>query len=279
MQHEKGVIRVSVNSQKKVKLSSKQIFIIDSPDAHLRERQPYAQGGLMADGIGQWILVVENDSGIRESILIPGLEAAGYNAVGAGSAAEAYRKMRTRDFALYILDIGLPDEDGLTVAKHLRTFSDAGIVMLTGRRRKKVDHIRGLDEGADVYVVKPIDIDMLTATVRSLLRRLGKQDNSRPRETPPAWNFNVDSWNLASPGGARVRLTRPERLVVSLLAASPGEAVPRDTLISGLAQDIRDFDPHRLEMLIHRLRKKVLSATNEHLPLNSVRGVGYVFAP
>lgn len=233
----------------------------------------------MANGAGQWILVVEDDPGMRDDILIPGLEDAGYNAVGAGSAAEAYRKIPTHDFSLFILDIGLPDEDGLTVARHLRTLTDAGIVMLTGRWRKKIDRIRGLDEGADVYVTKPIDIDMLTATVRSLLRRLGKQNDSRPRETPPVWNFSMDSWNLASPGGARVRLTRPERLVVSVLAASPGEAVARDALISRLAQDIHDFDPHRLEMLIHRLRKKVLSATNEHLPLTAVRGVGYVFSP
>jgi len=228
---------------------------------------------------GQWILVVEDDPGIRDDILIPGLEAAGYSVVGAGSAAEAYRKMLTHDFSLFILDISLPDEDGLTVARHLRTLTDAGIVMLTGRWRKKVDRIRGLDDGADVYVTKPIDIDMLTATVRSLLRRLGQQKNGRSKGALPAWNFNMDGWNLASPGGTSVRLTRPERLVVSMLAASPGQAVTRDTIISRLAQDIHDFDPHRLEMLIHRLRRKVLSVTEEPLPLNAVRGVGYVFAP
>jgi len=233
----------------------------------------------MANGAGPWILVVEDDPRMLDDILIPGLEDAGYNAVGAGSTTEVYRQILTQDFSLFVIDMGLPDEDGLTIASYLRTSTDAGIVMLTDRWRKKADRIRDLDEGADAYVTKPIDIDLLTATVRSLLRRLGRQKNGRPKETSPVWSFDRDNWNLASPGGTSIRLTRLERLVVSVLAASPGEAVTRDTIISRLAQDIHDFGPHRLEMLIHRLRKKVLSATDEPLPLNAVRGVGYVFAP
>jgi DNA-binding response OmpR family regulator len=225
---------------------------------------------------GQWILVVEDDPGMRDDILIPGLGDAGFNVVGAGSAAEAYRCMLTRDFSLFVLDIGLPDEDGFTIARHLRPLTNAGIVMLTGSRRRKVDRIRGLDEGADAYLSKPIDIAVLTATVRSLLRRLRRSGNGRPADALPGWQFDMCTWNLASPRGATVRLTQAERLVVGMLAASSGETVARDTIISRLAQDIHDFDPHRLEMLIHRLRRKVLSVTNEHLPLNAVRGVGYV---
>lgn len=229
----------------------------------------------MAGGAEQWILVVEDDQGMRDDILIPGLRDAGFNVVGAGSAAEAYRSMLTRDFSLFLLDVGLPDEDGFTIARHLRPLTDAGIVMLTGRRRK-TDRIRGLDEGADAYISKPVDIDVLVATVRSLLRRLQRPMHSYSVETPSAWQFDLDNWHLASPRGAKVRLTHAERLVVSMLAASSGETVDRDTIISRLAKDIHDFDPHRLEMLIYRLRRKVLSATNEQLPLNAVRGIGYV---
>lgn len=230
----------------------------------------------MASSAEQWILVVEDDPAMRNDILIPGLEEAGFNVIGAGSAAEAYRCMLTRDFSLFVLDIGLPDEDGFTMIKHLRPLTDAGIVMLTGRKRGKADRIRGLDEGADVYLSKPIDIDVLAATVRSLLRRLQRPTHWHSVETPSGWQFDMDNWHLASPRGAKVRLTHAERLVVSMLAASSGETVARDTIISTLAKDIHDFDPHRLEMLIHRLRRKVLSITNEHLPLNAVRGVGYV---
>lgn len=228
----------------------------------------------MADGAEQWVLVVEDDPGMREDILIPGLQDAGFNAIGAGSAAEAYRKMLTHDFCLFILDIGLPDEDGLTIARHLRALTDAGIVILTGRKRNKADRIRGLEEGADAYVTKPVDVDVLTATLRSLLRRLPKA--AKAEEIPAAWRLDMDKWNLASPAGRTVRLTHPERLVVNLLAESAGKTVARDTIISRLTHDVHDFDPHRLEMLIHRLRRKVLAATSEQLPLNAVRGLGYV---
>lgn len=231
----------------------------------------------MADGAELCVLVVDDDPGMRDDILIPGLQDAGFIAVGAGSAAETYRKMLTHDFSLFVLDTGLPDEGGQPLAKHLRALTDAGIVMLTGRSGTKADRIRGLEEGADAYVTKPVDIDVLAATLRSLLRRLPQ--NAKAEGVPPSWQLDMGNWNLESPGGRRVRLTHPERLVVSLLAESPGETVARDAIISRLTRDIHDFDPHRLEMLIHRLRRKVLSATNEALPLNAVRGVGYVLLP
>lgn len=229
----------------------------------------------MTGHLERHILVVEDDVGMREGVLIPGLRDAGFNVMGAGGAAEAYRCMLGRDFSLFVLDVDLPGESGLAIAKHLRTVTEAGIV-LTGHKRK-ADHIYGLDEGADVYITKPIDIDMLIATVRSLLRRLDQIDILRGAEKPsPSWRLEMQDWNLASPRGAKVRLTYAERLLIAVLAASPGETVARDTIISKLARDIDDFDPHRLEMLVHRLRRKVLSATSEPLPLNAVRGVGYV---
>lgn len=221
------------------------------------------------------VLVVEDDIGMREGVLIPGLKEVGFNVVGAGSAAEAYRYMLTQDFSVFVLDIDLPGENGLAIAKHLRTVTEAGIV-LTGHKRES-DHISGLDEGADVYITKPIDIGMLRATVRSLLRRLDQLNALRAVDKPPpSWRFEVQDWNLASPRGTKVRLTYAERLLIDVLAASPGETVARDTIISKLARDIHNFDPHRLEMLVHRLRRKVLSATSEQLPLNAVRGIGYV---
>jgi two-component system response regulator PhoP len=221
----------------------------------------------MTGRLDHHILVVEDDIGVREDVLIPGLKDAGFNVAGAGSAAEAYRCMLTQDFSVFVLDIDLPGESGLTIAKHLRTMTEAGIV-LTGHKRGS-NHIYDLDVGADVCITKPIDIDMLTATVRSLLRRLDRLGTLRATESPaPSWRFEMQGWNLASPRGAKVRLTHAERLLIDVL--------PRDTIISKLARDVHDFDPHRLEMLVHRLRRKVLTATSEQLPLNAVRGIGYV---
>lgn len=227
--------------------------------------------------VRHWVLVVQDDQAIRDEVLIPGLENAGFNAVGVGTAVDAYRCMLARNFSLFVLDSGLPDADGLTMAGRLRTATDAGIVVLTEHRRRKGEQMRSLNDGADAYLTKPIDVDVLATTLRSLLRRLRPLGISRPASKHPSrWQLKAAGWDLISPGGAKVQLTQPERLLIGTLAASCGKTVARDALISLLACDAKNFDRHRLEMLVHRLRRKVLSTAGEQLPLKAVRGVGYV---
>ncbi|MGN7726534.1 response regulator transcription factor [Luteimonas sp. 22616] len=236
-------------------------------------------GNKVADGDRQWILVVEDDPELRDEILRPGLHDAGFDTVGVGSAIEAYRSMLSRDFSMFILDIGLPDEDGFTLARNLRALTSAGIVMLTGRRRSSADTARGLDEGADAYITKPVDIDVLSANVRSILRRRNGQVAPSIRYADSRWRLDMEGWSLVAPGGRSIRLNHAERMLVELLFASRSEAVPRKTIIAHLTRDIHDFDPHRLEMLVHRLRRKAFAGTGESLPLNAVRGIGYVLTP
>ena len=233
----------------------------------------------MADGDRQWILVVEDDPELRDEILRPGLHDAGFDTVGVGSAIEAYRSMLSRDYSMFILDIGLPDEDGFTLARNLRVLTSAGIVMLTGRCRSSADTVRGLDEGADAYITKPVDIDVLSASVRSVLRRRSGQAAPSTRPADSGWRLDMEEWSLVAPGGRNIRLTHAERVLVELLFASRSETVPRKTIIAHLTRDIQDFDPHRLEMLVHRLRRKAFAGTGETLPLNAVRGIGYVLTP
>jgi len=235
-------------------------------------------GACMSD-VRHWVLVVENDAAFRDGILMPGLRNAGFDAVGVGAAVDAYRCMLSRRFSLFVLGAGLQDEHGSTMVRRLRSVTGAGIVVLAQRRRKS-EQIRSLNDGADAYLARTIDIDALAATLRSLLRRLKPADASAgPNKRAPEWRLGTAGWDLISPGGAKVQLNQPERLLMGALAAASGKAVTREAIISLLARDARNFDRHRLEMLVHRLRRKVLSATGEPLPLKAVRGVGYALLP
>lgn len=222
------------------------------------------------------VAVVEDDDEYRESLLVPALVRAGYSVDGMASALELYRSMTTRRYDLVLLDVGLPDDDGFSIARHLRGMSQTvGIVMLTGYVSPG-DRMRGLDAGVDVYLTKPTDTEVLVATLRNLARRVGSEPVVADPGTGGQWRLTANGWCIASPGGTEVTLSLQERQVVTMLAATPGSAVRRERLIARLVENVHDFDPHRLEMLIHRLRRKCLKQSGEALPLHAVRSVGYV---
>ncbi len=227
--------------------------------------------------VRHWVLVIENDPEIRERVLMPGLQNAGFHAVGVGTAVDAYRCMLMRNFSLFILGSDLPDTDGLTLADRLRTVTDARVVVLTERRHSQGKQVPGANDGANACIAKPVDIDALVATLQNLLRRLKPLGIPRiTSQRTAGWRLGTAGWDLISPGGATVQLTQPERLMIGALAVSSGKVVARDAIIFLLAGEAKNFDRHRLEMLVHRLRRKVLSTTNEPLPLKAIRGVGYV---
>lgn len=117
---------------------------------------------------------------------------------------------------------------------------------------------------------------MLVATLHSLARRL--RPASQPATASGSWKLDSDDWLLLSPSGARVILSKTERMLLEELMKQPNQVVGRDALIGAITDDIHAFDPHRLDSLIHRLRRKVLAAIGEPLPLNAVHGQGYLLA-
>lgn len=223
------------------------------------------------------VLVVEDDAELREKILVPGLRHYGFKPVGLGGAVELYKWLASNVCALIVLDVGLPDDDGFAVAKHLRETTGMGIIMLTGRQSPS-DHIRGLTEGADVYFTKPLDVEVLATALHSLLRRMS---------TPPLaqmvvsldeqWRIEADGWRLVAPNGGVIALSGPERAILSKLEVAD-KPVPREALVSELVKIIEDFDPGRLDMLIYRLRRKVQLKAGHELPLSAVRRTGYMLS-
>lgn len=217
------------------------------------------------------VVLVEDDAELRDAILAPSLVAAGCSVTGVGSAAELYRAIIGRAPDILILDITLPDESGFQIASHFRAHSDVGIIMLTGRA-SAADRVRGLDGGADAFLPKPVDLDVLCATVRSVERRLGRASSV----SVGGWALEADGWRLVAPDGKAMALNAMERRMLQRLFAMPNAPIERERLIAAITDDTHAFDPHRLDMAMHRLRRKLDLAGMPALPLRALRGVGYM---
>ena len=241
----------------------------DSPDLSPSAIEPPSSRSRLA--------IVDDDEELREKIMVPALQVAGFDATGLANALQLYRMWASSPFDLVLLDVELPDDDGVEIARHLRGLSPSlGIVMYTGYGRT-ADRVRGLRAGVDAYLVEPADMEEVIETLRNVQERRSNHDPSLFQTD--GWLLIRQGWSLSMPSGATVALNQAERQIMRILAATPNEPVSREVLIASLANDADDFDPHRLEMLIHRLRRKCLETYGETLPLHAVRGVGYLFEP
>jgi two-component system, OmpR family, response regulator MprA len=219
------------------------------------------------------ILIVDDDRSLRDA-LRRALVLGGYDTVSAADGADALSQItRTRPDAV-VLDVGLPDIDGLEVSRRLRTAGDrVPILMLTARDAIE-DRIDGLDAGADDYLVKPFDVGELKARLRALLRRSG-----RTGADPEALSF--DSLQLdPSRHGVRVgegfvELTRTEYGLLELLMLNARRVLPHSVIYERVWG--YDFGPasNALRVYIGYLRRKLAEAGAPPL-VHTVRGVGYV---
>ncbi|MEO6927254.1 MAG: response regulator transcription factor [Rhodanobacter sp.] len=218
------------------------------------------------------VILLEDDELLRDQILVPNLSRLGFVVTAFGHPDQLIAMIAAQPPDIVILDVGLPGRDGFQVTRELRLqHADIGVVMLTGRG-DDVDRVRGLSEGADAYLAKPVDIDVLAATLHSVARRLRKV----PVSAATGWQLDPSGWRLQSPTGAGVAVTQTEARLLSALLETPNKVVSREQLIAVFTSNTYDFDPHRLDSIIHRLRRKVRQVLGEPLPLNAVHGEGYV---
>jgi len=235
------------------------------------------------------IAIVEDESHLLGD-LVEYLSGCGHDVEGCADGVALDAVLARGPIDILILDINLPGEGGFSIAGRLRAKSDIGIIMLTARGLN-VDRVVGLEIGADVYLVKPIELRELEAQVRSLARRLkltpqpGLAPATAPLPTPAApappatdWTFDQLSWTLISPEGRTVKLTGNERVFIALLVSRPGEPVSRDEIFRALGK--RGWDPadRSVDSMVRRLRAKGAEAIGQPLPIESVHGIGYAFA-
>lgn len=195
---------------------------------------------------------------------------------------EALMQLLERDLAdLVLLDLGLPGEDGLAVARRIRERWQIGIIIVTGRG-DAVDKVVGLEVGADDYVTKPFDLRELVARIKAVLRRLRAQP-----EMPPAnqtlefagWRLDIDARCLSNPQGEDVALTNGEFELLRAFAKHPGRVLSRDFLLEHTrGRDAAPFD-RTIDVQIGRLRKKLKAQASTAEIIKSVRGAGYILVP
>lgn len=192
-----------------------------------------------------------------------------------------------------LLDLGLPGEDGFSIARQLREHWRCGLVIVTGRC-DPVDKVVGLEVGADDYVTKPFDLRELVARVKAVLRRVQQAPERRSPASQPAarvgvaaaetlafegWQLNTASRTLTHPRGHEVPLTTGEFELLCVFARRPGRVLSRDVLlVQTRGREAGPFD-RTVDVQVGRLRKKMESDPEFPQIIKSVRGVGYVFVP
>ncbi|SFG91900.1 response regulator transcription factor [Streptomyces mirabilis] len=196
------------------------------------------------------VLVVEDDTGIAASLVL-GLERAGYRARSVGTGREALAAVPEPDVVL--LDLGLPDLDGVEVCRRMRGRSGAAIIVVTARG-EEADRVAALDEGADDYLVKPFGLAELLARIRAVLRRVQPSDSELLVHGPLAVDLRTRKVTV---GGREVALTPKEFDILECLAADPGRVVTRQEVLER-AWDAHWYGPTKvLDVHIAALRRKL----------------------
>jgi DNA-binding response OmpR family regulator len=208
------------------------------------------------------VLVVEDDDAVAIP-LVDGLRRNGFDPTHAATATAALPAAHDADVVL--LDLGLPDGDGLTVLRDLRASSEVPVIIVTARGHE-ADRVMGLELGADDYVVKPFSVRELSARIRAVSRRR--------RVDPPlaAGRVVVDRGKRrASVDGSALDLTAKEFDLLAVLAEEPGRVVPRQELLSRIWDPVWHGSGKTLDVHVSALRRKL----GDPDLIQTVRGVGY----
>jgi two-component system, OmpR family, phosphate regulon response regulator OmpR len=219
------------------------------------------------------LLVVDDDSRIR-TLLSRYLSERGFRVSTAASAAEARAQMSGLDFDLMVLDVMMPGESGLELARSIRGSSRMPILMLTARAEPG-DRIAGLEIGVDDYLAKPFEPKELVLRIGNILRR-AEPAPAVPQRTEIAFGpfrFDLKQGDL-SRDGKLIRITDRERELLRTLATRAGEAVPRADLIGPQAAP----GDRAVDVLVTRLRRKIEEDLTNPIYLRTVRGMGYLLA-
>lgn len=223
------------------------------------------------------ILLVDDDALMRRSLTFT-LEQAGYRTSTAASAEDALALIRLDPPDLVLLDIGLPGMDGLEAIRHVQQRIDAPVIFVTARRRE-LEQVLGLELGADDYITKPFDPDVLLARVRAVLRRYQRGANSTQAGAPVVLTIGdlvVDpAAHAVTIAGQAVELSPREFSLLRALVQEAGNVMSTDDLLVQVWGAEYAGEPQVVYVHMRRLREKIEADPNNPERIVTVRGVGY----
>jgi DNA-binding response OmpR family regulator len=226
------------------------------------------------------ILVVEDEVPQRQ-LLVGYLTRHGFDVVGLPDGGALRRAVERQEPALVLLDLGLPGEDGISLARHLRQrWPRCGIVIVTAAS-DTIDRVVGLETGADDYMAKPFEPRELLARVKSVLRRTGHAAlaPSGGRVSMGRRILDLDRHLLLDRDGIEESLTASEFDLLRVFAENPNRPLARDWLLTATSHREAETFDRAIDLRINRLRRKIERDAAHPEAIRTVRGVGYMFVP
>ena len=229
------------------------------------------------------VLIVDDDPAVRD-MLSEYLSSHGYEVQQANDGSAMRTEIERHPPDVVLLDVRLPGEDGLSLARYLRERYDLGIIMVTAAG-EVIDRVVGLEIGADDYVTKPFDPRELLARLKSVMRRMQakaaeESGSQAPRRIPVGrCHLDVASHQLFDGEGREVPITTMEYELLKTFVEHPNKVLTRDQILT-LTRN-REWEPfdRSIDIRIARLRRKVESDPDKPQAIRTVRGAGYMFVP
>ncbi len=237
--------------------------------------------------IPQKTIALVEDDGLARAETCEYLRYNNYEVISAGTQSDFEKKIANADVDIFLIDLGLPDGDGLEVIRGLKGRANCGIIVLSGRS-DDIDKIVCLEVGADDYITKPFNPRELLARVHSLLRRVENKNETADLSTESTtdgiisfldWSLDANTRQLFDADNIETPLTRSEFDLLFFFLKNPNRALSRETLIANLRGSNWAGYDRAMDGLVSRLRGKLNKGNSSINYIKTMHGVGYLFIP